>query len=251
MIERRYHFAMHIHQFAELVIPLSGELTVHIEDRDEILHPGEAAFIFPFQPHGYDSSCKNKLAIFVFSPAFIADFFTALDGSVGTKAVFTPRKSTLRLYEKIIENHDFDLFLTKGYFHLTISDFLSCVPLTKNSKRFDISATVIDYIEKHLTDNISVSDIANRIGYSTSFTSKQIKKLFGVNLSSVVSAIRIDHSIEYLWRTDKSITEIAALCGFKSQQGFNRQFKELIGHTPSHYRASFKFYGEDNVIKTF
>ena len=62
-INRKYHFQMHIHQFAELVIPISGELTVMVEDRTEILKPGQMAFIFPFQPHGYESKCKNELAI--------------------------------------------------------------------------------------------------------------------------------------------------------------------------------------------
>lgn len=250
-INRKYHFAMHIHQFAELVIPVSGELTVLVEDRTEILKPGEMAFIFPFQPHGYLSNCKNELAIFVFSPAFIPDFFNALDGRVGTKAVFTPKPSTRRLYDKIIADHDFELFPTKGIFYLTLGDLLNSVPLTAKPKRFDISATVIDYINRHITESISLEDISKVIGYSPSFTSKQIKKLFGVNLASVVSALRVDLAIDYLWRTDKSLTEISNLCGFGSQQSFNRQFKELIRHTPSDYRSSFRFYGEDNVIKSF
>ena len=251
MIRRKYHFAMHIHQFAELVIPISGELTVFIENRTEILKPGEMAFIFPFQPHGYQSSCKNELAIFVFSPAFMPDFFNGLDGKVGTKAVFTPRESTRALYDGIIEKHDFELFPIKGIFYLTLSDLLSSVSLTPKSKRMDISAAVIDHICKHISEDISLEDIARVIGYSTSFTSKQIKKLFGVNLASVISALRVDLAIDYMWRTDKSLTEISNICGFGSQQSFNRQFKALIGRTPSEHRASFKFYGEDNVIKSF
>jgi len=250
-INRKYHFQMHIHQFAELVIPISGELTVMVEDRTEILKPGQMAFIFPFQPHGYESKCKNELAIFVFSPAFMPDFFNSLGGRVGKSAVFTPRPSTRRLYDKIIEKHDFELFSVKGIFYLTLSDLLSSVSLTEKSKRFDISATVVDYVDKHLTEKISISDIANAIGYSPSFTSRQIKKLFGANLSSVVSALRIDRSIDYLWRSDKSLTEISNMCGFGSQQSFNRQFKELIRQTPSEYRNGFKFYGECNVIKNF
>ena len=250
-INRKYHFAMHVHQFAELVIPISGELTVMVEDRTEILKPGEMAFIFPFQPHGYRSSCKNELAIFVFSPAFIPDFFNALGGRVGTKAVFTPKPSTRKLYDKIIEKHDFELFPVKGIFYLTLSDLLSTVSLTPKPKRTDISASVIDYVCKHISEDISVEDIARVIGYSPSFTSKQIKRLFGVNLSAVVSALRVDLAIDYMWKTDKSLTEISNLCGFGSQQSFNRLFKALISRTPSEHRASFKFYGENNVIKNF
>ena len=250
-IERRYHYAMHIHQFAELVFPLSGELKVTLLDREETLNPGQVALISPFQPHGYASNEKNKLSIFVFSPALLPDLFSALNGRIGCKAVFTPEKYTYEIFKNIVEKHSFELFQIKGAFYLMINDYLSKVELLEGSKGYDISPKIIEYIEEHLKEDISVPSIADSLGYSYNYVSAKIKRIFGVNLSSLVAAIRIDKAIDLMTKTDKSCLEISNICGFGSQQSFNRQFKELIGRTPSDYRSDFAILDKDDVVKYF
>jgi len=250
-IERRYHYAMHIHQFAELVFPLSGELKVTMLDREEILKPGQVALIFPFQPHGYMSSEKNKLSIFVFSPALLPDLFSALNGRIGHRAVFTPDKSTYEIFKEIVEKHSFDFFQIKGAFYIMMKDYLSKIELSGGSKGADISSKIIEYIEEHMKEDISVKNIAESLGYSYNYVSTKIKKIFGVNLSSLIAAIRIDKAIDLMTKTDKSCLEISNICGFGSQQSFNRQFKDLIGRTPSDYRSDFAIVETDDVIKYF
>ena len=68
LLKKRYIYPKHIHQFAELVIPLENDLQITVDGKKEILKPGNAAFVFPFQTHSYYSAEINKLAIFVFSP---------------------------------------------------------------------------------------------------------------------------------------------------------------------------------------
>ena len=49
-----FEMAIHIHPNAELLIVSSGEITLTMSNREnEIIRGGEAALIFPFQPHGY------------------------------------------------------------------------------------------------------------------------------------------------------------------------------------------------------
>ena len=62
MVKRKYHYAPHIHQFAELVIPIKGSLYISVNDVTEKLSVGQAAFVLPFQPHSYTSEEYNELA---------------------------------------------------------------------------------------------------------------------------------------------------------------------------------------------
>ena len=251
LIDRKYHCAMHIHQFAEIVVPLSGRLTVHVDDRKEALEPGQAAFVFPFQPHGYSSSEKNHIAIFVFSPTFISDYFSALDGKIGKSSVFTPDAQSLAFFDKAIEKRDFDLLWAKGAFYILLSDYISKIPLIAGSTNHDISANIIKYATEHLTDDISAKDIADALGYSYNYISGKAKKIFGMSISSVIAAIRVHKAIELLMRNEHTLLEISNICGFKSQQSFNRQFKELIGMTPSHYRATAVMHTDNIITKYF
>ena len=102
-----------------------------------------------------------------------------------------------------------------------------------------------------MKEDISVKNIAESLGYSYNYVSTKIKKIFGVNLSSLIAAIRIDKAIDLMTKTDKSCLEISNICGFGSQQSFNRQFKDLIGRTPSDYRSDFAIVETDDVIKYF
>ena len=73
-IKKRYHYDPHMHQFAELVIPRKGALTITVNGVSEKIEVGQAAFVLPFQPHSYYSKEYNELAIFVFSAALIPAF---------------------------------------------------------------------------------------------------------------------------------------------------------------------------------
>lgn len=49
---------------------------------------------------------------------------------------------------------------------------------------------------------------------------------------------RIFRSVEYLKRTDMSVTEIAMTCGFNDTSHFIQYFKKKMGVTPYEYRAT-------------
>ena len=102
VIKRKYHYAPHIHQFAELVIPLKGSLTITVNENSERLNVGEAAFILPFQPHSYNSEEYNELAIFVFSANLIPEIYDTVNGMLQNGAVFTPERIAFSVFEERI-----------------------------------------------------------------------------------------------------------------------------------------------------
>ncbi len=254
LLKKSYNYAIHIHQFAELVIPIENELTLTVNGREERLAPGDAAFILPFEPHGYRSEAVNKIAIFVFSPFLIPDIFKSMEGMVGERSVFTPKKTTLdSFYERVFTPYDFDLFLIKGLLYLTLSDYIESVPLTDIPVRNDISALIVGYINKHLTEDITLDKIAKELSYTPNYLSSRIQEIFGMNLRMLIASIRADKAKYMLIETAKTGLEICYECGFGSERSFHRQFKAITGSTPKEYRKNLrsKNWINHGIIKRF
>ena len=253
MLEKVYNYATHIHQYAELAIPLSGALEITVENRTQRLAPGQAAFVSPFQPHSYKSSEINKLAIFVFSPSMLPDLFNKTHGKVGKATVFTPKQSTLALFEeRIFDREDFDLFEIKGILYLTLSDYLCATELYENSVDGTLSAEIVAYISEHITNEITLGALSKTLGYNQNYLSGRIKEIFGINLCTLIASIRADKAKYLLIETDKTGLEICYECGFGSERSFHRQFKTITGFTPKEYRSGL-IYNKVNygVIKYF
>ena len=255
-IKRRYHFAEHIHQYAELAIPLKGSLTVSCRGREEILSPGDAAFVLPFQPHKYESKEYNELIIFVFSPSLFPDVFNAVSIKKSKNLVFTPKKSSLEIIKnKVIEDSNFELLNFKGALYFFISDYLrTAMEQNEESKNYFHSVKIIEYIKAHVSEKISLKELANALGYSSNYISTLVKSFFGDNLAALITALRIESAIDLLCRTKKSCLEISVECGFGCERSFFKQFKELIGMTPLKYRKTAVLVGGpkyDGILKKF
>ena len=254
LLNKVYTYPEHLHQFAELVIPLEGELEITVEQRTEALKPGDAAFVFPFQPHSYRSQAMNKIAIFVFSPYMIPDFFAKTEKTVGTRAVFTPKASTLDMFrDRIFAKNDMELFDIKGCIYLVLSDFLEEVELCVSSAKNEIATGVVSYIREHLTEEITLPAIAKALGYNPNYLSKCISDIFETNLCTLIANIRVDKARCLLFETDKTGLEICYDCGFGSERSFHRQFKTITGRTPKEYRNAFGSRGQINhgIVKYF
>ena len=253
MHHKRYIYPIHMHQYAELVIPIEEPLDITVDGNTETLNVGQAAFVFPFQPHSYYSTKINKLAMFVFSPSMIPDFFNQTSGKVGKGSVFIPKESTLNMFRsRIFEKGDFELFDIKGCIYLMLSDFLENTELCEGTQDSSIAVGVVDYINKNISEKITLSDIAGALGYNPNYLSQRIGEVFGINLCSLLANIRADTAKYLLLETTKTGLEICYECGFGSERSFHRQFKDITGSTPKEYRTKYRVsHINHGIIKYF
>lgn len=97
--------------------------------------------------------------------------------------------------------------------------------------------TAIAYINKNLTESITLSDMAKSAGMSPSHFSTVFKSVAGISPYEYLLLIRIEHAVELLRSTNMTIVDVAYSCGFKSMPNFNKSFKRITNMTPSDYRA--------------
>ena len=99
---------------------------------------------------------------------------------------------------------------------------------------------VIDYIEKHLSEPITLDDLSSFAHFEKSYLTVRFKEIWGLSPMKYVNYMRIERAKLLLVTTDMSITDISREVGFGSIHYFSRFFKEKENKTPIEYRNERK-----------
>jgi len=91
---------------------------------------------------------------------------------------------------------------------------------------------VIDYIEEHLTEDLSLETIADYAGVSDYHFRKIFFYLAGMTLSEYIKYRRLAEANKDLLNGEK-VTDVAFKYGYQSVDGFTRAFKKWSGFLPS------------------
>lgn len=79
--------------------------------------------------------------------------------------------------------------------------------------------------------------LSERLNLNYDSISELFTEIEGITLEKYVIAKRLEKVKELLVYTDFTLTEIAYITGFSSINHLSRQFKELTGFSPSHFKA--------------
>ena len=90
----------------------------------------------------------------------------------------------------------------------------------------------IDYIENHLSEDLSLEDISNFIGISDYHFRKVFYYLSGLSLSEYIKYRKLSEANKDLL-DGESVTDVAFKYGYQSIDGFTRAFKSWSGSLPS------------------
>ncbi len=160
--------------------------------------------------------------------------YEALIGQIAQiEAEWTKQKP---YYRKAVKNRilDFLITLSRSVDRKTKTDesdeaFRDVLPLINAS---------VDEIEEHFSEELRIHDLAVKYGMSQNFFSSCFKKINGITPKAYINSKRIDKAIRLIRSTDKSMLEIATLCGFNSSASFNKSFTKTTGKRPLEYRRT-------------
>lgn len=95
---------------------------------------------------------------------------------------------------------------------------------------------VHNYIEDHFNDDLSLEMLSTQFYISKFYLTREYKKIYGMTIFQHIITARINYGKKLLRFSDKSIDDIAHLCGFNDQSYFARQFKKSENITCFAYR---------------
>lgn len=92
--------------------------------------------------------------------------------------------------------------------------------------------SVVDYIDAHLDQNLSLSELSAIVKMSPHYFSQLFKQATGVTPHQFVIRARVERAKELLKNGKLPIAEVAKQVGFVDQSHLHRHCKKLLGITP-------------------
>lgn len=107
-----------------------------------------------------------------------------------------------------------------------------------DSRDDEVIASVADYIDSHLNEDLSLTFLASMVYYNPAYLSRKFKTVMGDNLHSYIMSKRMELAKKLLVETDGFVQDIAVKCGFSNSTQFGMTFAKFNGCSPGVYRRN-------------
>lgn len=124
-----------------------------------------------------------------------------------------------------------DYLLAGDLFHLY------CRFLHPKNRKQDHIRQIINHIQQHYMEPLSVEVFARQYGLDRRYLSRQFKKRTGFTIRGYITEVRIDAAYHLLMQ-GYSGKEVATMCGFSDTSNFYKAFKERQNTNPSNWRKN-------------
>ncbi|WP_271411509.1 AraC family transcriptional regulator [Pseudomonas sp. Q1-7] len=97
-----------------------------------------------------------------------------------------------------------------------------------------------ELIANHLTDGLSVAELAQECSLSRSYFTRAFKQSTGITPHEWLLKMRVEKAKQLMLHTQLNLSQIGLDCGFADQSHFSRVFQRIAGTSPSRWR---RFHG--------
>ena len=247
-------WGLHIHStHYEVIVFIRGNVDFWIEGRRKKLEYGDIVIVNPREIHRtfhQDDSEYERIPIHV-SDSMLKDLSTA---QTNLLSVFHKNKAHILHFSENDMNrfvHDHmqmrNLWKKKEYgadllcsawFQILLIQISQQMRMAEGSGEWESAAgfvgEALDYVNTHMTENISVRDIADALNVSQSYLSHAFKKSTGYGLWNYVISKRLVYAQKLLLE-GISVTEACYESGFRDYAHFIKSFTKTFGCSPKQY----------------
>jgi AraC family transcriptional regulator len=114
-----------------------------------------------------------------------------------------------------------------------------CIPLDV-SREDGLSPSqfrrVLTFINERISRTVTLSELAREAGLSAAYFSQRFKSSTGTSPHQYLLQLRVCKAKKLLEASESPVIDIAAECGFQTQQHFARIFRRLAMMAPTEYR---------------
>lgn len=102
-------------------------------------------------------------------------------------------------------------------------------------RKYLLIEPAVTYISEHCRENIDCDELARLCGISRTYLNQLFIGKFGLSPCRYLIHQRIRCACDLLVTDTFPVREAAELCGYSDQAYFSRQFRQVVGMTPSEY----------------
>ena len=224
----------HFHRNSELYCVINGKVRVCVNDETFVLNSGEAAFINTLDLHSYECEEPTEIGIALIGYQYMRDFRmlfpnnvlpTVLKDKEANKAIFSlleqlTKKENFSELEKFSHANLLLHYVTKTY----------GVSAKKTSHKF-LFIDIIQHIYDNYMHPLSLEIIAKKFNYNPVYLSHLFSKYIKVDFRTFISNVRMQYVLSMqndARYKDKSLSQLAEMCGFNSLSTFQRAYKRSL-----------------------
>jgi len=156
----------------------------------------------------------------------------SIQGGAQVDEIFWLNSEYISQIETIERIDDLNVWLTE-----IMHRFVSYVFDFESVKHTDVIFKAVEYIKGHLSEKISLNDVADHVFLSKSYLSRVFKQEMNCSLTSYISKLRVEMAKDLLMDNSINIVDIAYMVGFEDQSYFTKVFKRFCGCSPGKYRG--------------
>ncbi len=255
LIDRqRKEFAFHYHDFNKIMIFLSGNSIYTIEGKNYELQPYDIVLVNAGEIHRpcvLDASAYERIIIYV-SPQFLGSFSgedynlnycfeRAKQEHSNVLRIHSMEKGKLYQVCQELEHSFGDSAFAKELYQkilflefmiqlnrTAISNHISYLDSAKDNAKL---VQIIDYINGHLTEEITIDSLSARFYLSRYYLMHFFKEETGYTIGNYITEKRLLLA-KNLVQNGCSITEACFQSGFKNYSTFSRAFKKAFNTIP-------------------
>ena len=227
---RSFSFATytHLHDYSQLVIPISGAANNYTEMGDGRIGPGQC-IVFP-------KGCEHKFIPDDQSSFLVADMDELPSSLQNLSHPVISIPPTVQLFCGYVEKQLEYPISTKLYDFMG-EMFMSLLEEQDFMPRLDPRiARVLEYIEKDISLTPSLASLAQIACLSLSQLKNLFKKETGQTTTQYLLSLRMDKARGLLAHTDTPVNIVANNVGYQDVSAFSHRFSVYFGHSPRNSR---------------
>jgi len=246
-----WRLARHKHEYFQMIYFISGAGRISLGDRNYDISPGQLLLVKPNCLHSLIPFSLLKTLDIKFlvpgrdlrrllmaadalhdqSEPMIADLFERIRREGEGRRHLYRELCNIFLSELLV------LYLRTGKAREEIEQ---AHPLERKLSGDWIVQQTAQFIQEHLAEDCSLTQIARIIGRSDRHVRQHFKEAMGVSPRRYLMQCRIQKAQELIEYSNYSFKEIADKVGFKTVHHFTRAFHEICNETPGAWRRKFQ-----------
>lgn len=211
----------HVHEFAQLILPLQGRLSIATAQHQLALDSSRLFFLPPHCQHSFHANETNQFLVLDVSQRFLEPFVGLTDG---LSLPMDDRWKAVR-----------SLLLIEVQQSST-SDLASLFRYVQGLLQQKVVPRSIQFIHENLHQAVNLVQLAHLEGYTPTYYCDWFKQQTGKTPNAYLQSLRLQRAKELLVYTDLSILQIAQQVGYEHHSSLTRLFQKLERTTPIAYR---------------
>lgn len=227
----------HMHTFYELLLFVRGDVTYHVESESRHLEPGDIILMTPGKFHfaTVNKDVSYERYVFKFPTSLVTQ--NIQDRLKNAFAFYSSKRnveSCVRSFDTFYDSfNDQDLYLLS---ECKIKEMLIYLANTRESapeyEKNDVIRVLVDYIEEHIKEDLTLENIAANLHYSESYLSNQFKKAMKCSLMKYIRSKKIVIAQQMI-RDGMKAVDVAEELSFSDYSTFYRSYKKVASVNPN------------------